>query len=93
MRYWNDHEMGGWGFGFMIISILLLLGLLIVVTIALTRYLGHLPRQGPPDTQAAPPPSPERLLAERFARGEIDTDEYRHRLDTLRSGSAGPVSG
>ncbi|MFB7123306.1 SHOCT domain-containing protein [Kitasatospora sp. NPDC056273] len=29
--------------------------------------------------------SPEQLLAERFARGEIDAEEYRHRLDTLRS--------
>ncbi|MFG2907794.1 SHOCT domain-containing protein [Kitasatospora sp. NPDC048286] len=30
-------------------------------------------------------PAPEQLLAERFARGEIDAEEYRHRLDTLRS--------
>ncbi|MFD5433953.1 SHOCT domain-containing protein [Kitasatospora sp. NPDC127067] len=28
---------------------------------------------------------PEQLLAERFARGEIDAEEYRHRLETLRS--------
>lgn len=27
----------------------------------------------------------ERVLAERFARGEIDDDEYHRRLDTLRS--------
>ena len=27
---------------------------------------------------------PERTLAERYARGEIDEDEYRHRLDVLR---------
>ncbi|MFI6845211.1 SHOCT domain-containing protein [Kitasatospora sp. NBC_00085] len=93
MRYWNDHDMGGWGFGFMAIGILLFLGLLVVVAVALARHLGHLPRQSPPDGQAAAPMSPERLLAERFARGEIDADEYRHRLDTLRSGPGGPVSG
>jgi putative membrane protein len=29
---------------------------------------------------------PERLLDERFARGEIDADEYRQRRDLLRSG-------
>ncbi|PBC75853.1 putative membrane protein [Streptomyces sp. TLI_235] len=92
MMYWNDHDMGGWGFGFMAIVILLFLGLLVVVAVALTRYLGHLLRQRPPDWQATPsPPLPEQLLAERFARGEIDADEYRHRLDTLRSGPAGPV--
>lgn len=28
----------------------------------------------------------ERLLDERFARGEIDADEYRQRRDLLRSG-------
>lgn len=28
-------------------------------------------------------PSPEQLLAERFARGEIDEEDYRRRLATL----------
>jgi putative membrane protein len=27
---------------------------------------------------------PDQILAERFARGEIDATEYRSRLDTLR---------
>jgi putative membrane protein len=31
---------------------------------------------------------PEQLLAERFARGEIDESEYRARLDVL-AGTAG----
>ncbi|WP_245204378.1 SHOCT domain-containing protein [Kitasatospora sp. RG8] len=44
------------------------------------------------DQGGAAPPTAEQVLAERFARGEIDADEYRHRLDTLRAagGSAGP---
>ncbi len=29
--------------------------------------------------------TPEQILAERFAAGEIDEHEYRERLDTLRS--------
>ncbi|MFF0411220.1 SHOCT domain-containing protein [Kitasatospora sp. NPDC004745] len=37
-------------------------------------------------------PTPEQVLAERFARGEIDAEEYRHRLDTLRSAD-GPGGG
>ena len=28
---------------------------------------------------------PERILAERFARGEIDVDEYHQRVDALRA--------
>lgn len=92
MRYWNDHGMNGWGFGLMAFGVLLVLALLALVAVALTRNLGRTPRQPPPERQAAPPP-PEQLLAERFARGEIDADEYRHRLDTLRSGRTGPTQG
>jgi putative membrane protein len=32
-----------------------------------------------------PPSEAERLLAGRYARGEIDTDEYMHRLAALRA--------
>ncbi|WP_405982171.1 SHOCT domain-containing protein [Streptomyces sp. NBC_00158] len=33
----------------------------------------------------------ERLLAERFARGEIDDEEYSRRLAVLRSHAPGPT--
>ena len=33
-------------------------------------------------------PTPEQILAERFARGEINEDEYQHRLDLLTGGPA-----
>ncbi|MDD9375858.1 SHOCT domain-containing protein [Streptomyces sp. ZAF1911] len=46
-------------------------------------------------TAAGPYPAsakgPERLLAERFARGEIDDEEYSRRLAVLRSHAAGPT--
>jgi hypothetical protein len=47
---------------------------------------------------AAPvaPPSPtagaEAILAERLARGEIDPDEYRARLEALRGAAAPPAA-
>lgn len=34
-----------------------------------------------------PAPEPERLLSERFARGEVDEDEYHQRLTSLRAAS------
>lgn len=34
------------------------------------------------------PPDAERILAERYANGEIDGDEYQQRLGALRSASA-----
>jgi len=53
-------------------------GLLITLTVVLLRGLNR-----PADRAYGPRPSPEQLLAERFARGEIDEDEYRRRLVTL----------
>jgi putative membrane protein len=79
--FYGDH-MGGWGYGFMTIGMALFWASLIVGVLLLARYLG---RTGRPDA-ASPRPAPEQLLAERFARGEIDTDEYVERLEALLSG-------
>ncbi|HEY3036755.1 MAG TPA: SHOCT domain-containing protein, partial [Streptosporangiaceae bacterium] len=58
-------------------------GVIIVGVIALVRYLS---RSGQlTGTPPAEPPAPEQVLAERFACGEIDEDEYRRRLATLRT--------
>ncbi|MBP0449024.1 SHOCT domain-containing protein [Kitasatospora sp. RG8] len=93
MMYWNDHGMSGWGFGLMTVSMLLFWGLLVFGVVVLVRYVGHAsqhhPAAPPPAAppSAAPPaerPTPERLLAERLARGEIEPEEYRRRLDVLR---------
>ncbi|MEU3492050.1 SHOCT domain-containing protein [Kitasatospora cineracea] len=86
--YWNDHGMNGWGVGLMVLTVLLLLGLLAVVAVVALRALGH-----PVGPRPAPRrPEPEQLLAERLARGEIDPDEYRRRLEAL-SGAPGPGKG
>ena len=97
MTYWNGHGMNGWGFALMTVSTLLVLGLMVVGVVLLARWLGRTPAQPPARTPAggptappAPEPAdPERLLAERLARGEIDPDEYRQRLDALRGARAG----
>ena len=61
--------------------------LLIVVTIALAFSLyggSSARREGPQDTDAGLSAA-ERVLEMRFARGEIDADEYTVRRDLLRS--------
>jgi putative membrane protein len=50
--------------------------------VALVR---HTRRDATPRHEPVQPPAPERLLAERFARGEIDEDEYCQRLTSLRA--------
>jgi putative membrane protein len=55
--------------------------------IVLVRYLNTPDRQGPPSDQGSK--SPDSILAERFARGEIDEGEYAHKREVLRSGDPG----
>jgi putative membrane protein len=81
---YGDH-MSGVGWAFMSVSMVLFWGLLITGIVLLVRYLGRTSRDA-----NAPRPSPAELLAERFARGEIDEQEYRTRLDALRDVAATP---
>jgi putative membrane protein len=85
MMWWYGPGTGGWAMALMGIGMILFWALIILGVIAIVRYLqtaGDRPREARV--------SPEELLAERFARGEIDEQEYRGRLETLhgRSGSA-----
>ena len=78
MMWWYGSPMAGWGGLFMTITTALFWVLIILGGIALFRYLNRGDRSTPPR------PTPEQILAERFARGEIDDQEYGQRLDTLR---------
>lgn len=77
----------GWGVGVLsgVLSglfTLLLIALVILGVIALVRYLrNHSDHASGPGRR---PTRAEQILAERFARGEIDEEEYRQRLGTLR---------
>ena len=81
MMGWNG--MNGWGYGLMGISMLLFWALVIAGAVLLVRYLGGRSPQ-PANTQSAHR-TPEQILAERFARGDIGDDEYRQRAEVLRS--------
>jgi len=78
MMFWYDHDMGWWGYAGMGIGVILVWGLLIAGIIALVVFIS-----GDRKTPDAPP-SPEQVLAARFARGEITETEYRDRLAVLR---------
>ena len=85
MGWYDGDHMSGWGWFGMTAGSILFVALLVlgaVLVVRLTR------RQEPPtDAQR----TPEQVLAERFARGEIDEDECRRHLAALRS--TGALSG
>ena len=80
------HGTGGWGYGLTALLMILLGAAVIYGIVALVHHARPNAAQCPEPVQ---PPAPERLLAERFARGEIDEDEYHQRLTSLRA--AGPA--
>lgn len=76
MMYWNGNHMSGWAFGLMTAGMVVFWALVVIGIFLLVRYLidsGHRTTTS----------SPEQVLAERFARGEIDADEYQSRLSAL----------
>ena len=80
MMFWYGEGMGWWGYALMTVSMLLFWGLLIVGVVALVRSLGRSSRSDGPTES---PANPEQVLAQRFARGEIDEEEYHGRLAAL----------
>lgn len=82
MMYWYDHDLSGWGYAWMSIGMVAFWGLLIAAFVLVIRMVTR--SDGAPSTDDRLR-SAEDLLAERFARGEIDAEEYASRLDTLRT--------
>jgi putative membrane protein len=82
--YWYDNGMSGRGYAFMVLNSIVLWSLLVGAGVVLYRAVrGSSSQQG---TGTPTPPPAEQILAERYARGEVDDEEYRRRLDTLRGG-------
>ncbi|WP_432029611.1 SHOCT domain-containing protein [Streptomyces sp. 1222.5] len=84
---------GGWGPGgwfLMLAAMLLFWALVVAAGVALVRHLSAPPRgrQPAPPWETGDPRRggrrAEELLAERFARGQIDEEEYERRLALLR---------
>jgi putative membrane protein len=78
MMFYGPGAGMGWS---MIVFAVALPALIIAMVLILMRF------RPPAETPAAPDPVPEaeRTLADRFARGEIGTEEYEERLRALRA--------
>jgi putative membrane protein len=72
-----------------LLILLVVIALVVAAVVALVRHFSH--RDGAVATAVSPAPAPatpgsiaEQVLADRFARGEIDEAEFVSRRDTLR---------
>jgi putative membrane protein len=81
MMWWYGSGMHGWGYIVMTVGGVLLLTVIILGFVILLRGRARGWWAGPRH------PAAEELLAERFARGDIDEQEYRERLAALRQSS------
>lgn len=89
--YWHDGMgMAGWwvlGLGMLLFWGVVIGGIVLLVRWAVSdRGAGGGATPPPADHWTAPGPDARRILDERFARGEIDEEEYRRRRDVLRGG-------
>ncbi len=75
--FWYGDHMSGWGWGLMAVGMIAFWVLIIIAVVALFRSVTRSPHPPPMDT-------PEHLLAQRLARGEITEDEYQRTLALLR---------
>ncbi len=80
MMMWYGDGVSGWGYAMMIVGMIVFWG---VVAAGLVLFLRSIGTSGP--TQPPPPhgPTPQQILDERYARGEIDEEEYSRRRQTL----------
>ncbi len=86
--YWYGDHVSGWGWLLMGVGMVTFWGVVLTGAVLLAHSLAR-PQQ--PPTPFPPTATPEQLLAQRFAQGEIDEAEYRDRLATQPRQQA-PVS-
>jgi putative membrane protein len=76
-EYWGHMSGWGWGWGMMI-------GFWLLVLIVVGGVVWAIVSTNRPSASERPESRAEAILAERYARGEIDHEEFERRRDELR---------
>lgn len=85
MWNWGNSGWGwGWGWGMWLTMMILMLAFLAVVVWAVVMVTRSWTSRPPYYDHVEHATDPKRILGERFARGEIDEEEYRKRKDILQ---------
>jgi putative membrane protein len=77
---YNGYGMGGWGMILMTVSSVLFWAAVIAGVVAVVRYIGRDAQRNQPVMHG---PTPQQMLAARFARGDIDEEQYTRDLRVL----------
>jgi len=85
MWYWTNGGAHWWAWLFSGVGMIVFWALVIWLIASLVRRSGN----GRPSAPGPDAETPEAILQRRFAAGEIDAEEYRHRLDVLRGVTTG----
>lgn len=87
MHYGNDWNGGSWWWIPMMLTMVVFWGGLIWLGVALVRRSGQATAapMAPTSPSASMRQTPQEILAERLARGEIEPDDYRSRKAVLDS--------
>jgi putative membrane protein len=83
---WNDGWGGAWAWLAMMVMMVAFWGGIVFVVVMLMRHGNQATGRQAAETMQPPAATsaPREILAERLARGEIELDDYRQRLEALR---------
>ena len=83
---WNDgwHNVAGAGWLLMVFVMISIWAIAIWLLFSFQRRNSNSTHQAPPPPPQSTGQSPEDILHERLARGDIDADEYRQRHEALQ---------
>jgi putative membrane protein len=91
MMGWGNQGYGMWGmggFGMMIMMVffwaIIIIGAILIIRYFTAGHRGIVP--GPGGGSVTPDRDPLEILRERYAKGEIDTQEFEERKRTLEGG-------
>ncbi|MBU6488509.1 SHOCT domain-containing protein [Paraburkholderia tagetis] len=84
---WNWNGFGGWGMGFGFLFMILVWALVILGIVTLVRWLTWESRARREQNGRVPPrdKTPLEIVQERYARGEINREEYEQKKRDLGS--------